>query len=50
MKGLGLSPKNSKTVAGYSVFGNPALPVPENPKAEHPIQKSNFQTEKVNCV
>ena len=32
----------SETVDGYSVFGNPALPVPENPKAEHPIQKSKF--------
>ena len=27
---------------GYSVFGNPALPVPENPKAEDPIQKNKF--------
>ena len=54
MKGFGrshsqgktvLQKTNSKTLDGYSVFGNPALPVPENPKAEHPIQKSKFQTE-----
>ena len=38
-------------MGGYSVFGNPALPVPEHPKAEHPIQNQNFLTEQiVNCV
>ena len=41
-KGLGRSHNQRKTnfiktVDGYSVFGNPALPVPENPKAEQPI-------------
>ena len=31
-----------KAIGDYSVFGNPAFPVPENPKAEHTIQKTEI--------
>ena len=41
---------SNRTLDGHLVFGNPALPVPENSKAEHSLQKINFLNTKFNLL